>query len=40
LKDESIDANRVYACGDIKEIYSKKVFRPVQTVRVNDPNAQ
>lgn len=29
LKDESIDPNDIFACGDIKEIFSRKMSIPV-----------
>lgn len=38
LDDESIDPSGVFACGDIKEIYSRKVFKSVLTVRVGEPD--
>lgn len=33
LKDETIDAHNIFACGDIKQIYSNKVFKPIKIVR-------
>lgn len=38
MDDESIDPNGVFACGDIKEIYSRKVFKSLVTVRVGEPD--
>ena len=33
LKDESIDPEDIFACGDIKEIFSRKRNMPVEVVR-------
>ena len=38
LKDESIDPTQLYACGDLKALYSAKVFQPSITVRVDKPD--
>ena len=38
MDDESIDPSGVFACGDIKEIYSRKVFKSLLTVRVGEPD--
>ena len=35
MKDEDIDASRMYACGDLKEIYSRKNNRDVEVKRVS-----
>lgn len=33
LKDESINPEDIFACGDIKEIFSRKKNMPVEVVR-------
>ena len=33
LRDETIDPHNIFACGDIKQIYSNKVFKPIKIVR-------
>ena len=33
LKDESINTEDIFACGDIKEIFSRKKNMPVEVVR-------
>lgn len=38
MDDETIDPSGVFACGDIKEIYSRKVFKSLITVRVGEPD--
>ncbi|MCP4483144.1 MAG: hypothetical protein GY823_01075 [Flavobacteriaceae bacterium] len=38
MKDESIDPTQLYACGDLKALYSAKVFQPSITVRVDKPD--
>lgn len=38
MDDDTIDPTGVFACGDIKEIYSKKVFKSLITVRVGGPD--
>lgn len=38
MDDDTIDPTGVFACGDIKEIYSRKVFKSLITVRVGAPD--
>lgn len=38
MDDESVDPNGVFACGDIKEIFSRKMFKSLITVRVGEPD--
>ncbi len=38
LGDESIDPTQMFACGDLKAIYSTKVFQPSVTVKVDKPD--
>ena len=39
LKDESINSTGFLACGDLKEIYSRKNFRQTEIVRESDKDA-
>ena len=34
LKDNTIDPHEIFACGDIKQIYSRKVHRAIKIERV------
>ena len=40
LDDQTIDPTQMFACGDIKDVFSKKVFKPAIVVRVDKPNNQ
>lgn len=33
MKDQSIDPNDIFACGDIKEVFSRKIRMPVVVER-------
>ena len=38
MDDYDIDPTQVFACGDIKDIYSKKVHKTAIVVRVDKPD--
>ena len=38
MDDNEIDPTQVFACGDIKDIFTKKVFKSAMVVRVDKPD--